>query len=95
MATLTTQQIFVGKANDCVRLAVNPSWSSVSIQLQPTPSAAPYPLPFSFYNCGGNGTGALTADYANVTLKAGPNPGCDFFVQFEGGSTTIKVTYYD
>ena len=95
VATLITSQLYTGKANDCVRLAVNPTWSVISLQFQPQPGTGPYPVPFSFFSCGGNGTGSLTADYMNVTLKSGANPGCDFFVQFEGGSTTIKVTYYD
>jgi len=95
VATIATSQSYTGKANDCVRLVVEPSWSVVNIQLQPLPGTQGYPVPFSFFNCGGNGTGSLTADYANVSLKSGTNPGCDFFVQFDGGATTIKVTYYD
>jgi len=95
VATLISNQPYTGKANDCVRLAVNPSWSTVAVQLQPMPGTGPYPVPFSFFSCGGNGTGSLTADYVNVMLKSGPNPGCDFFVQFNGGAATIKVTYYN
>jgi len=76
-------------------LVVEKSWSVVNVQLQPLPGTQGYPVPFTFFNCGGNGTGSLTADYANVSLKSGANPGCDFFVQFGGGGTTIKVTYYD
>lgn len=95
VATLTTNQSYTGKASDCVRLVVEPSWSVINVQVQPLPSTQGYPVPFSFFNCGGNGTGSLTADYSNVTLKSGANPGCDFFVQFGGGETTIKVTYYD
>ncbi len=95
VATIQTSTEYTGKANDCVRLAVNPSWSVIGLKFQPSPGTAVYPVPFSFFSCGGNGTGSLTADYASVTFKSGPNPGCDFFVQFGGGATTIKVTYYD
>jgi hypothetical protein len=52
-------------------------------------------VPFSFFNCSGNGTGSLTADYATSVLGSGPNPGCDYYVQLNGGATTVKVTYYD
>ena len=95
VATITTGMVYTGKANDCVRLAVNPTWSTIALQFQPMPGTAAYPVPFSFFSCGGNGTGALTADYAGVIFKSGANPGCDFFVQFTGGGTTVKVTYYD
>jgi hypothetical protein len=95
VATITTSQSYTGKASDCVRLVVDSTWSVINVQLQPLPGTQGYPVPFSFFNCGGNGTGSLTADYANVSLKSGANPGCDFFVQFGGGGTTIKVTYYD
>ncbi|MEI9938349.1 MAG: hypothetical protein WDO69_14100 [Pseudomonadota bacterium] len=95
VATLTPSAVYTGKANDCVRLSVNPTWSTIALQFQPMPGTAGYPVPFSFFSCGGNGTGSLTADYANTTFESGPNPGCDFFVQFGGGGTTIKVTYYD
>jgi len=95
VATLGTSQSYTGKANDCIRLAVQPSWSTVSLQLQPLAGTAAYPVPFSFFSCAGNGTGALTADYVNAVIKSGANPGCDYFVQFGGGATTIKVTYFD
>jgi hypothetical protein len=95
VATLMTSQVYTGKANDCVRVAVNPTWSTIALQFQPQPGTTGYPVPFTFESCGGNGTGSLTADYANTTFKSGTNPGCDFFVQFGGGATTIKVTYYD
>ena len=83
------------QANDCVHLVVNPGWATVQIKLQAQPGTATYPVPFTFFNCGGNGTGSLTADYAEAVLKSGPNPGCDFFVQFGGGATAVKVTYFD
>jgi len=86
---------YMGKANDCVQLAINPTWDVVGVKLQAFPGNAVYPLTFSFFGCDGNGTGSLSADYAEVTLKAGKNPGCDYFVQFGGGATTIMVTYYD
>jgi len=95
VATLGTSQSYTGKANDCIRLAVQPSWSTVSLQLQPLAGTAAYPVPFSFFSCAGNGTGSLTADYVNAVIKSGANPGCDYFVQFGGGATTIKVTYFD
>jgi len=95
VATITTGMVYTGKANDCVRLAVNPTWSNIALQFQPMPGTAAYPVPFSFFSCGGNGTGSLTADYASVIFKNGANPGCDFFVQFGAGGTTVKVTYYD
>ena len=41
------------------------------------------------------GTGALTGDYTNVTLKVRPNPGCDDFVQFMGLRPRLKSTYYN
>ena len=34
---LTTSQVYTGKANDCVRLAVNPTWSTIDLQFQPLP----------------------------------------------------------
>jgi hypothetical protein len=37
----------------------------------------------------------LTADYAVAVLESGANPGCDYYVQFGGAATTLKVTYYD
>lgn len=95
VATITTQQVYTGKANDCVRLAVNPTWAMIALKFQPMPGTAAYPVPFSFFSCAGNGTGSLTGDYVENTFKTGTNPGCDFFVQFGGGATTIKVTYYD
>ena len=95
VATITTQQVYTGKANDCVRLAVNPTWAMIALKFQPMPGTAAYPVPFSFSSCAGNGTGSLTGDYVENTFKTGTNPGCDFFVQFGGGATTIKVTYYD
>ena len=95
VATLATSQVYTGKANDCVRLKVDPTWSVINVQLQPQPGTQGYPVPFSFFSCGGNGTGSLTADYQNASIKSGANPGCDYFVQFGGGETTIKVTYYD
>jgi hypothetical protein len=67
----------------------------VSIQLQPLPGTAGYPVPFSFFSCAGNGTGSLTGDYSSVVIKSGANPGCDLYVQFTGGATTLKFTYYD
>ena len=95
VATITTQQVYTGKANACVRLAVNPTWAMIALKFQPMPGTAAYPVPFSFFSCAGNGTGSLTGDYVENTFKTGTNPGCDFFVQFGGGATTIKVTYYD
>jgi hypothetical protein len=95
VATLATQEVYNGKDNDCIRLSVNPSWSVINLQFQPLPGTGPYPVPFSFFSCGGNGTGSLLTDYANVTFKTGANPGCDYFVQFGGNGGTIKVTYYD
>ncbi len=96
LATLATQGVYTGKANDCVRLTVNPQWSTVMIQLQAMPTTAAYPVPFTFSSsCAASGTGSLTADYAMATLKTGTNPGCDFFVQFTGGATVLKFTYYD
>ena len=94
VATLTGGS-YLGKANDCVRLAINPTWDVVGVKLQAFPGTAMYPLSFSFFGCDGNGTGSLSADYAESTLKSGKNPGCDYFVQFGGGATTIMVTYYD
>jgi len=94
-ATVATSGIYEGKANDCVRLHIEPSWGAINLKFIAQPGTGPYPVPFSFFSCGGNGTGSLTADYAETPFKAGPNPGCDFFVQFGGGDTTIKVTYYD
>jgi hypothetical protein len=53
-------------------------------------------VPFAFSSsCAAAGTGALTADYVNATLKSGPNPGCDYFVQFTGGATALKFTYFN
>jgi len=95
VATVMTSQVYTGKANDCVRLKVDTSWSVINVQLQPQPGTQGYPVPFSFFSCGGNGTGSLTADYQNSVIQSGANPGCDYFVQFGGGETTIKVTYYD
>ncbi|MET0791348.1 MAG: hypothetical protein ABW061_07475, partial [Polyangiaceae bacterium] len=94
-ATLATSTTYTGKANDCIRLAVNPSWSTVQVQMQAQPGTAAYPVPFSFFTCAGNGTGSLTADFAPAILKSGANPGCDVFVQFTGGATVLKVIYYD
>jgi hypothetical protein len=65
------------------------------IQFQPQPGTAAYPVPYSFFSCAGNGTGSLTADYAVSSIKSGSNPGCDLYVQFNGGATAVKVTYYD
>jgi hypothetical protein len=96
VATIATSGTFTGKANDCVRLTVNPTWAVVSLQLQPLPGTASYPVPFTFSaSCAAGGTNSLTADYVNVTLKSGTNPGCDYFVQFTGGTTALKFTYYD
>jgi len=79
-----------------VRLTVNPTWSTVKIELQPKPGTASYPVPFSFSSsCATPGTGSLTANYVNVVLKSGTNPGCDYFVQFTGGTTALQFTYYD
>ncbi|HET7540347.1 MAG TPA: hypothetical protein VFK05_10770 [Polyangiaceae bacterium] len=83
------------KANDCVHLVVNPGWATVQVKLQAQPGTATYPVPFSFVYCGGNGTGSLTGNYVDAVLKSGPNPGCDVFVQFTGGDTAVKVTYFD
>ena len=96
LATIATSTTYTGKANDCVRLAVNPSWATVAIQLQGQPGTAVYPVPFSFSStCAAAGTGSLPANYTSVTLKSGTNPGCDYFVQFTGGTTALKFTYYD
>jgi hypothetical protein len=79
-----------------VRLVVDPTWSTVSIQLQPLTGTASYPVPFSFSSsCAAPGTGSLTANFASVVLKSGPNPGCDYFVQFTGGSTALQFKYFD
>jgi len=87
---------YTGKATDCVRLTVNSTWATVSIQLQPLPGTASYPVPFAFSSaCAAAGTGSLTADYVNVTLKSGANPGCDYFVQFKGGATALTFKYFD
>ena len=67
----------------------------MKVQLQAQPGTAGYPVPFSFFSCAGDGTGSLTGDFAPAILTQGSNPGCDLFVQFNGGATTLKVTYYD
>lgn len=92
--TFTQQSNKTIKANDCVRLVVDKTWATIGVKLQPLPGTT-YPVPFTFFNCGGNGTGSLIGDYKEAVLKSGPNPGCDFFVQFGGGETPVNVTYYD
>jgi hypothetical protein len=87
--------VYTGKATDCVRLAVNTGWATVKIEFQPQPGTAGYPISYSFSSCAGSGTGSLTADYAESVMIMGTNPGCDVYVQFKGGATTIKATYYD
>ncbi|HWZ91493.1 MAG TPA: hypothetical protein VNW92_21675, partial [Polyangiaceae bacterium] len=95
VATLATGTVYTGKANDCVRLSVNPTWATVAIQMQAMPGTVGYPVPFSFFSCAGNGTGSLTADYSSSVMKSGANPGCDYYVQFTGGTAIVKFTYYD
>lgn len=96
VATVATTTTYVGKANECVRLAVNPSWATVKILLQAQPGTAAYPVPFSFSaSCAASGTDSLTANYDEAILKQGANPGCDYFVQFTGGATALKFTYYN
>ncbi len=95
LATIGTGNTYTGKATDCVRLSVNPTWAVVMIQMQPQPGTASYPVPFKFFGCAGNGTGSLTSDYTSATLKSGDNPGCDYYVQFSGGNGALKFTYYD
>jgi hypothetical protein len=95
VATIATGSTYTGKANQCVRLSVNPTWATVKIEFQPSPGTTGYPIPYSFSSCAGSGTGSLTADYAESVMTSGANPGCDFYVQFTGGATTLKVVYYD
>ena len=67
VATLGTSQSYTGKANDCIRLAVQPSWSTVSLQLQPLAGTAA---------CS-RGTGRQTAALAGSagpTAQAGAIP---------------------
>lgn len=93
-ATLTHNTLYTGKANDCVHLSVNPNWAQVTVSFTPQPGTV-YPVPFAYTSsCAGNGTGTLTAN-TDAIIKSGANPGCDYFVQFKGGSTTVKVIYYD
>ena len=94
--TVKTSGTYTGKANDCVRLHIEPGWATINPKFIAQPGSGPYPVPFSFFSCKGDGTGSLTADYVEVPLlKNAPNPGCDLFVQFGGGATTIIVNYYD
>jgi hypothetical protein len=89
---------YTGHAGDCVRLTVNPAYSSVNIQLQALPGTAGYPVTYTFSStCAASGSGSLTADYSQPTLlKANTNPGCDFYVQFTGSATAVlKFTYFD
>ena len=90
--TFNHQETKTIQANDCVRLVVNPSWGATTVKLQPLPETAVYPVPFSFVSCGGNGTGTLTANFAEFVFNSS---GCDFFVQFAGGATQVKVAYFD
>ncbi len=93
VATVSHAQTFTGKANDCVRLSVNPNYASIALDLNAQPGTQ-YPVPFTYTSCAGNGTGKLTADGDDI-FKTSSNPGCDYYVQFTGGSTTLKFVYYD
>ncbi len=84
------------KPNDCVRLSVNPSWSVIGLKFQPMPATTVYPRAVLVLQLRRQRHGGPhPADYVDAKIQSGANPGCDFFVQFGGGSTTIKVTYYD
>ncbi len=78
-----------------MRLPVNPGWSMVNVKFNSLPGTVGYPVSFSYSSCAGSGTGSLTKDYADSVILAGNNPGCDVYVQFTGGATAIKFTYYD
>lgn len=94
-ATLTHNTVYTGKANDCIRLSVNPNWAQVTVSFTPQPGTV-YPVPFAYTStCAAGGNMTLTANYADAIIKSGANPGCDYFVQFKGGTSTVKVIYYD
>ena len=84
------------KSDDCVRLVVNPTWSSVNVTIEAQPGTSGYPIAYSNSICGGKtGTGSLSADYQKQMILEGKNPGCDIYVQFEGTGGTLKLMYYD
>jgi len=95
VATVTTSTTYTGKANDCITLSVNKTYATVNIQMQALPGTVGYPVPFTYSSCLGSGSGSLTADFAQPALDVGTNPECDFYVQFTGGATELKFTYYD
>lgn len=95
VATLSHADTFTGKANDCVRLSVNPDYAAIKLDLDPQEGTAKFPVPFSFTGCAGNGTGKLTAVHGDVIFKTGSNPGCDYYVQFTGDSSALEFVYYD
>jgi hypothetical protein len=94
-ATLTHNMLYTGTGKDCVRLTVNPDWAQVTVSFTPQPGTV-YPVPFTYTSaCAPGGNLTLTANYADAIIKSGANPGCDYFVQFKGGNTVVKVYYYD
>lgn len=98
-ATLSTGQSTTIASNACVRLKIDPTWSSVDPIIQAQPGTSSYPVPFTATSCKGNSSGSLTGDWNQNYLVDGPgataNYNCDVFVQLQGSGSAVKFVYYD
>jgi hypothetical protein len=99
-AILSTGQSTTIAGDACIRLVVEPSWSTVNPAIQPMSGTASYPVPFSYQSCAGNGTGALLGDWQQAYLVDGPtsapNFGCDVYLKLTGSSQNlVQFSYFD
>lgn len=98
-ATLSTGQSTTIASNACVRLTVDPTWSSVNPLIQAQPGTGSYPVPFTATSCAGSSSGSLTGDWDQKYLIDGSetaaNFGCDVFVKLGGTGSMVKFVYYN
>jgi hypothetical protein len=99
-AILNTGQSTTIANNACIRLVMEPSWSSVNPAIQPMSGTSSYPVPFTYTSCKGSGSASLLGDWQTTFLVDGPNPaanfGCDIFLQLTGnGQSLVKFSYFD
>lgn len=100
VATLNHGQSTTVASNACVRLKVEPTWSTINPQMQAQPGTASYPVPYSYASCAGTGSGSLTGNWVTSYLIDGnsgmsPNINCDIYVQLQGGGSAVQFAYYD
>jgi hypothetical protein len=82
--------------NACLRVTKYPSWGSYmhSLVIQPQATGVGFPIPFTYTNCGSNGSGSLPGPWLQGTTKP-VSASCPTLIRLGGnGSGSVALTWW-